>query len=483
MSRSTSAVTYEARRTTRIDLIGTPLVPRSRGEAEIKTEEAGPIRIKASVRDLAAPGEFGLEYLTYVLWAIRPEGRAKNLGELRLDDGRAEIETSSDVQTFALIITAEPYYAVATPSDAVVMENVIRPDTRGRASIAQLEYGIVPRGAYIAPAGARYRLPTPGRREPPDVQQARNAIAIAQIAEADHYAPPGLLTAQRLLLQVEQMVKTGGSKRDIISHSRAAVQAAEEARLHSVTRRLAEQQEKERAQAAAREQAAREAAAKEADARRAAEDDRIRAEVAAEQAARDRQRAEQAVHEAEVGQQRAEQARREAEIARAEAQVQAAQAEALRAKAERDRVELRARLLRQFNAILETRDTARGLVVNVGDVLFETGQFALRPAAREKLARFAGVVLAHPGLMVQAEGFTDSTGTIAFNQRLSQQRADAVAEFLIGQGLSSRRVTARGYGARDPVASNETREGRQQNRRVELVVTGEVIGAPIGEDF
>src|SRR5678815_1037263 len=144
-SRRTSAVTYEARRTTKIDLVGTPLMPRTRGEAEIKTESAGPVWIKAKVRGLTSPSQLGPEYLTFVLWAIPPQGRAKNLGEIRLDEGRDEIEASSDVQTFALIVTAEPYYAVTTPSEVVVMENAVREETRGRASIATLDYEIVPR--------------------------------------------------------------------------------------------------------------------------------------------------------------------------------------------------------------------------------------------------------------------------------------------------------------------------------------------------
>jgi outer membrane protein OmpA-like peptidoglycan-associated protein len=193
-----------------------------------------------------------------------------------------------------------------------------------------------------------------------------------------------------------------------------------------------------------------------------------------------RSEAEQARSEAERARQEAEQARGDAERARAEAQAETARADALRAKAEQDQVNLRATLLRQFGEILETRDTARGLIVNVGDVLFETGRYELRPPAREKLARFTGIVLAHPGLMVQAEGYTDSTGTAALNERLSQQRADSVGDYLVGQGMPRDRVSARGFGPSEPVASNDTAAGRQQNRRVQLVVTGEVIGTPIG---
>ena len=494
-SRSTTAVTYEARRTTKVDLVGTPLMPRARGEAEIKTEAAGPVRIKAKVRD-AMPPALGPEYLSLVLWAVPPQGRAKNLGELRLDDGAAEIEATTDVQTFALIVTAEPYYAVTTPSDTVLIENAVRQETRGRTSIATLQYEIVPRGAYVAAAGFQYPSPRTGRREPLDVQQARNAVAIAQIAQADRYAPQGLGTAQRLLAQVEQLVAKRESERDIVSQSRASVQAAEEARLQSVARRADEEREAARVASAKREQAARDAAEQEAAARRAAEEERLRAdqaardavfeqaraELARQDAARQQERAEQAAREAAQETQRAELARLQAERARAEAQSEADQARALRARAEQEQVVLRATILKQFGDILETHDTARGLIVNVGDVLFETGRYELRPPAREKLARFAGIVLAHPGLVVEVEGFTDSTGTPALNQQLSEKRASAVAEFLMAQSLAGDRLSTRGYGPSNPVASNDTAEGRRQNRRVELVVSGEVIGTPIARE-
>jgi outer membrane protein OmpA-like peptidoglycan-associated protein len=496
-------------------------MPRTRGEAEIKTESSGPVAIKAKLRDLTAPTQFGPEYLTYVLWAIPPQGRAKNLGEIRLDDGNNEIEATVDVQTFSMIVTAEPYYAVTTPSEVVVMENAIREETRGRTSIATLEYEMVPRGAYLA--GTASKLPPPNSKEPPDVQQARNAVAIAGIADADKFVPNNASTARRLLAETEDLVARKKSKRDIISHARATVQAAEEARLQSVDRRAEAQAAAERQAAEAREKAARDAAAlaaarrdaaeKEriaADERRAAaekeraaaEQERLRAERAAQESAALKQQAEKAALQAAEEQRKAEEARNEAEklraeaeaarkdaetarsqaeAARAEAQAQAVRADTLRVKAEQDRTALRATLLRQFSEILDTRDTARGLIVNVGDVLFETGRYQLRPAAREKLARFSGIVLAHPGLTIQAEGFTDSTGTDEINERLSQQRATAVGDYLITQGVTSDRIATRGYGPRFPAASNDTREGRQQNRRVELVVSGEVIGTPISE--
>jgi len=147
----------------------------------------------------------------------------------------------------------------------------------------------------------------------------------------------------------------------------------------------------------------------------------------------------------------------------------------LRQKAEDDKAALRSQLLQQLNLILETRDTARGLIVNVSDVLFDTGMYSLRPGAREKLAKISGIVLAHPGLRLEVEGHTDSVGSDEFNQRLSENRAASVRDYLVQQGVSMNNVVARGLGETTPVASNNTAAGRQQNRRVELVVSGDVI--------
>ena len=464
-SRRTSAVTYDANRETKVDLVGTPLMPRIRGEAKIKTESAGPVSVESEVKGLTPAGQFGPEYLTYVLWAVPPQGRPKNLGEVRLDDGESKVKATVDVQTFSLIVTAEPYYAVTAPSEVVVMENIIRQDTKGHTSINTLQYDIVPRGAYVAAAGPGYTLPTPGKKEPPDVQQARNALKIAQLAQADKYAATGLASAQQLMSTTEGLLPKG-SKRDIISSARATVQSAEATRLQAVNGRVEAEQAAARARAAAAEQAARDKAAQEASARAQAEQARLQADQARLQAEQERQRAETLARQAAED-------RKQAETARAAAEAQAR-------RAEQDKVALRATLQKQFSEVLETHDTPRGLIVNVGDVLFETGRYELKPEAREKLARFSGIILGHPGLTVQAEGFTDSTGSAETNQRLSEQRADAVAQYLMSQGIRGDRLKTKGYGPSYPVATNGTREGRSQNRRVEIVVAGDIIGTPIG---
>jgi outer membrane protein OmpA-like peptidoglycan-associated protein len=176
----------------------------------------------------------------------------------------------------------------------------------------------------------------------------------------------------------------------------------------------------------------------------------------------------------------ADRLKRENDAQRAANQVELDGAARQRAQLEAEKVELRVLLLRQFNAILQTRDTPRGLIVNMSDVLFDTGKYSLRPVAREKLAKLAGIVSGHPGLRLAVEGYTDSVGGDDYNQQLSEHRSEGVRAYLTQQGMPEGSVTAKGFGKTQPVASNETAEGRQQNRRVELVISGEVIGTVIG---
>ena len=188
-------------------------------------------------------------------------------------------------------------------------------------------------------------------------------------------------------------------------------------------------------------------------------------------AARSRALLEQEAERRRTGEARkaAEEARREADLARLEVE-----------RAEQEKADLRRRLLFQFNMALDTRDTQRGLVVNLSDVLFDVGKYELRPIAREKLARLSGIIISYPGLVLEAEGHTDTTGSEEINLELSMRRAEAVRDYLISQGVPEDTVSSIGMGFSVPVASNDTREGRQQNRRVEIIISGEVIGTRIG---
>jgi outer membrane protein OmpA-like peptidoglycan-associated protein len=200
-----------------------------------------------------------------------------------------------------------------------------------------------------------------------------------------------------------------------------------------------------------------------------AEQAALQAAQAAQEAARQKEEAEKAKAEAQAQQKAlAEQT--------AKAQQAAALSEQLRQQAEKEKQELRARLLQQLNSILATHDSARGLIASMSDVLFKTGSYELLPGARERLAKISGIVLAYPSLHLQVEGHTDSVGSDEYNQQLSERRSGAVRDYLIQQGIAAGAIEARGFGKSDPVASNETPEGRQQNRRVEMVISGEAIG-------
>jgi outer membrane protein OmpA-like peptidoglycan-associated protein len=506
ISRTVQAVNYRNRGgATTLGFKGTELMPAAHAQARVKSKK-GYIAIEVEFHELEKPTTFGNEYLTYVMWAITPEGRSVNLGEVLVSGKSSKLDVTTDLQAFALIVTAEPYYAVRRPSNVVVLENVIREDTVGTTQAVNAKYELLERGGYI-PTGYKFDPVVLNAKLPLEFFEARNAVRIAQSEGAEKYASDSYQHAVRLMNQADEYATSKHiDKKSFISVSREAVQTAEDAREISIKR-----MEAERIDAEARAAADREANAKaqtisaEADTAAAvrardeaerqkreaqasalqqqqtaqAEAERNRADTA--EAVRARDEAERQKREAQASAlQQQQTAEAEAERNRADAAAAAAASEQKLQQAEREREELRARLLQQFNTILETRDTARGLVVNMSDVLFDTGKHTLRPLAREKLAKIGGIVLAYPALTLGIEGNTDSVGSDAYNQGLSERRAEAVRSYLAQQGVPESSMTAKGLGKTQPIASNSTAEGRQQNRRVELIVSGEVIGTKIG---
>lgn len=454
VSRTIPAVNYARHGgSTRIDFRGTGLLPRANGEARVDSR-TGATTIDAKLRGLEPANRFGPEYLTYVLWAVTPQGRPENLGEAIPDrNGRFRLRTTTPLQAFGMIVTAEPYFAVTQPSDVVVMENAVREDTSGTVEAVTANYQLLRRGVYVSDR-ARFEPVRIDPGGPLQLAQAENAVRIAQQAGAGRFAAETLAGAERDLAEARRSWEMSDrNERAVQSTARAATQTAEDARAIAV-RRIEE--ERLAAQRAAAEQARRQAAlrSKEAEAARA-----------------ERASAEQARREAETLAQRAQ-----ADRAAAEAEAARARADAEAARAERE--QMRRRLVQQLGTILETRETARGVIVSIGDVLFDFDRATLRPAARERLAKAAGVLLAYPGLNLRLEGHTDSVGSEAYNMKLSQERAASVRDYLVQQGVAPETVTAAGFGQAQPIATNETAQGRQQNRRVELVVTGVIIGVP-----
>jgi outer membrane protein OmpA-like peptidoglycan-associated protein len=496
VARTTKAINYRhLSGPTKIDFAGTVLLPLAKGDAKVEGKR-GAIRIQAQFEKLQPASRFGPEFLTYVLWAVSPEGRADNLGEVQLEGTKSKLDVTAQLQAFALIVTAEPYFAVTQPSEVVVLENVVRPDTVGGVEEMDAKFDLLQRSQYTYVTNSASTV-LMDAKTPLSLAEARNAVQIAQAAGAPKYANDSLQKATQLLKEAEEMELHKGERKSIDTAAREAVQDAEDARAITVKRVEEERQAAER-QAAADREAKAKAMAEDA------EKAKLEAELAAERAAREKLEAEaaktQALAQQQAAQAEADKARlaaeqsakekAEADTARAaadaaranaEAQQQAAQAEAeaarrAAAQAEADKAQLRAQLLAQLNSILQTRDSARGLIVNMSDVLFDTASYTLKPGAREKLAKISGIVLAHPGLNLQIEGHTDSVGSDDYNQALSEHRAAAVQDFLIEQGVPGSKVTARGFGKSQPVASNDTAEGRQRNRRVELVVNGDAIG-------
>lgn len=488
--RSILAINYQNRTKTDIGFQGSPLMPLAKGEAQVEGK-GGRIAVNAEFRNLEPPAKFGPEYLTYVLWAVTPEGRPNNLGELLLSGGKSKLQVTTTLQTFGLIVTAEPYFAVDQPSDVVVLENVIVPGTSGTLQQVNVNYRLFQRGFYSYNTAAAQPYPKP--KAPLELEEARNAVSIAKADGAGQYAEDTLVKAEQSLQSAEAMLKKGDN-RVIVQNSRDAVQNAADALQTTARRKEEEAQATERAAAAqqtAQAQAAAEAAAakaqQEAAAAQQAQLEREKAELESQKAGEVRQQAELQAQQAAQAQQQAQlQAQQEAQArAAAEAQAQqdaraAAQAQQAAQQAELEKQQLRTSLLQQFNRILPTTDTPRGLKANLADVLFATGKFDLQPSAREALAKFSGIVLAHPGLKMQVEGYTDSVGSDSYNQTLSENRANSVRAYLIAQGIDPTSITAVGYGKSNPVASNDAAQGRQQNRRVEIIISGEIIGTQIG---
>jgi outer membrane protein OmpA-like peptidoglycan-associated protein len=532
VARSMKAINYNHRSgSTEIGFKGTALMPQAVGNVKVESKQ-GVIKINADMRKMEPATKFGPEYLTYVMWAITPEGRATNVGEVLLNGGKSKLDATTELQSFGLIVTAEPYFAVTQPSDVVVMENFVKPETTGTIEELDAKFELLQRGQYtlnVNPAELKPRVLD--RKVPLELYEARNAVQIARWSGAERYAADTYQKAVNGLINAEGYLKGKSGSKPIGTVAREAVQMAEDARIITVkkigdevlanerqagvereeraegarsaaqaeTTRIAREAEISRAaaqaeaQRVAREHEAQTAAAQaEADrlkrdneatlAASRAESDRVKREneaaLAATQAEADRLKRDSDAQNV-AAQVEADRLKRENEAQRAAAKADSDRAAGEKAQAETDKAQLRAQLLLQFNTVLKTRDTARGLIVNMSDVLFDTGKYTLRAGAREKLARVAGILAGHPGLQLQVEGYTDSVGSEAMNQQLSEHRAASVRDYLTSAGIPAGSVTAKGMGESLPVATNDTAAGRQQNRRVELVVSGEIIGSTL----
>jgi len=488
VSRNVQAVNYKHRGgATKVDFAGTDLMPQANGQAKVESKK-GYIEIEVEFGNLQRPTSFGNEYLTYILWAISPEGRAVNLGEVLVgDNNRSKLDVTTDLQAFALVVTAEPYYAVRQPSNVVVLENIVREDTRGTTEAMNTKYELLERGGYI-PTGYRFDPVVLNTRLPLEFFEARNALRIAESEGAATYANDSYQRAVQLMNQVDEYATSKHTdKKAMIAVAREAVQTAEDARAITVKKIDQERLDSER-QAAANAQEQTQARADDATRQNEqAQSGRARAEYARSQAESDAAKARSDAADAQSASAKAKSDMADSQAASASAlsaaqadadqsRLAAQQAQSSAQQAEADKTAMRTRLSEQLNKILQTRDSARGLIVSMSDVLFDTGKYSLKSGAREKLAKVAGILLAYPGLNIEVGGYTDNVGGDGMNQTLSENRAGSVRDYLVQQGVANNAVSARGFGNTLPVATNDNSAGRQQNRRVELLVSGEAIG-------
>ena len=472
VQRDIDAVNYFHRSgSTKVGFQGTDLLPGANGEADVKSER-GKITVNASFRGLTPANGFGPEYLTYVLWAISPDGRPANLGEVLPSGTKNNISVSVPLQAFGLIVTAEPYYAVSTPSDIVVLKNVFAGDTSGVLEKVTAHTTLYPRGLYSETTDGAHTVAHPitrNERSPLELYEAYNAVRIADMAGAEKYSPDILAKANEDLKNAADM--DSSKKRDEkleITFARQAVERAEDARVDTLRKQAAERQ---RNAELAKNKAQDEAAQSQLQAQQSqlqAQQSQLLAQQSAAQAEKARMDADRARIAAEQAQ--ADKAKADAEAAEARARAAAANQEVANAN------EVREKLKCQLNAVLATSESARGLIVNMSDVLFDTGKYTLKQGTQISLAKVSGILQAYPGLKVRVEGYTDTVGGDEYNQKLSENRANGVMNFLVSQGVAQDHITAQGFGKSNPVADNGTAAGRSQNRRVNLVVSGDAIG-------
>jgi flagellar motor protein MotB len=454
IEHSLQAVNYQyLNGPTEIDFRGTVLLPKAKGHATVESHR-GRTEIDAKLQGLGSPQIFGREYLTYVLWAISPEGAAHNLGEVVPNgSGSAHIHVTTELQAFGLLITAEPYSAVRQAGNVVVMENQVRPETIGKIEPIQAKADLLPRGSYVldkqqSQAAMQEDAPKVSMGEYEQlsqIYQAENALALARAVNADQLAPDVYGKAQQLLAEAKEKKENKAGTSFVVQAAREAAETADDARVIALKR--------------ADENKIATLERQLAEAKKAAEEARAELSAARAQTAA----APRAVEPAPVE-------TAPVEVALPLLETRPAAGPVRQQNGPGAEAQLRGRLLGQLKNLIDTRDTPRGLVMVVPDADF--AEAALNSMTAGVLAK-AAQILTPAGLQVAVEGNTDSTS----DQTLSAMRADAVREALVNGGFSAGSITVRDLGNTHPTTSNATEAGRRENRRVEIVVSG----APIGE--
>lgn len=464
-----TAVTFPDGTTVDVPMARTNATPvAARLEASVRFS-SGQARLKVSFKGMEPAILFGGDVSSYVVWSVTRDGALENLGELIVDsnDASGTGEYSTGKKAFGVIVTAEPYYLVGKPSQLVIATS--GPADPKKAPSSTFAFSAFRTGLKTDTntiAGATYK-----DRKPVSLVQAERAMALAERSGAAALNPKAMEEAKVSLAQARNSTLAGGSAKVVTDYSRRAVALASEA--------MRDLGRKAEADEAARKKAEMEAVTGRAASAEAA---RARTEMTLAQveAARQQLTTDKARLEADKGKLEAEKAELEAAKARLEADKAGLEADKARliadqAELQKQRDELASRLKNSMAAIMETRDSARGAVMSLPGISFETGKAALRPSAQITLAKLAAVAQVFPNINMRIEGYTDSTGKADANRKVSEARARSVYGFLKSQGVADTRLAYQGLGPANPVADNGTKAGRARNRRVEIVVAeGEI---------
>ncbi len=482
VERQILALTYPEGPTISVKFDGTSRLPGASGEAKVERKK-GMTEIEIELDELKPATAFGGQYNTYVLWVVSPEGHVDNLGEFILEGNRSKLNVSTPLETFGMFVTAEPHFLTGLPSRFVVLENS-RPTTGvGPLKVSTLEYQGFD-GVYQFERETLADFAEAKGEVRSDIESARTAVELAVGAGAEKFAVDELADARAALETAEAQYASGtsGPNEMLLAHEviRLAVDAENKARERAFEAALARERrassdritDLQEAMAAARSEAERNRVTAEQKALDAELEARARAEAEREAAAAARRaaEAERRAHAAEEQRIAAEHAKLDAERAKTEAERGRLTAEDEAAEARLERENARAQLRDAMARITAVRESARGLIVSLPNILFETDQARLKPEGREALAKISGVLSIAEGCRLSVEGHTDEIGSAEYNLDLSEKRAASVREYLVAQGLARENITVKGFGESQPIASNETAAGRQENRRVEIVV-------------
>jgi len=482
VKRQILALTYPEGPTISLKFDGTSRLPNASGEAKVERKR-GMTEVEIELDEMKPASAFGGQYNTYVLWVTSPEGHVDNLGEFILQGNRSKLNVSTPLETFGMFVTAEPHFLTSLPSRFVVLENSRPTVDLGPLKDSILEYRGFD-GVYQFERETLADLAEVKGEVRTHIESARTAVELAEAAGAAKFAVEELTKAQAALETAERGYASGtsGPNEMLLAHEviRLAVDAEQKARERAFEAALARERsassdriaELRTAIAAAQSEAERNRLTAEKNALDAEIETRARheAEQEAAEAARRAAEAEERAHAAEKERIAAEHAKLDAERAKSEAERGRVTAENQASEARLERENARAQLREAMARITAVRESARGLIVSLPNILFETDQARLKPEGREALAKISGVLMIAEGYTLSVEGHTDAVGSNEYNLDLSEKRATSVRDYLVSQGLSPANISVRGFGETQPIAANETAAGRQENRRVEIVV-------------